>query len=618
MARDLNVSSSAKATVLTENDDVPGSKFESEPANYTVEQLKRWLKCRGLKQSGKREDLLARVNDSLKSGNHHILDPGIHNGKWLEAKILRNRKPESLETSIKNVPDVQLIPKTGWKAFPSQELPSLFNYGHVYHYALESLPALPGEQNDQEEDEDGELTSGIGHMTDKPFSNGRKYVDSGFVHDMTDTKTNDYYHLKAHVWPSMKTDFPHNVLVILSVKSGPVIHASCDPCKASELGRFSHVVAVLLSLVDHVQKHEVIPTTPCTSQECTWNKGKKRKKNPQRLSAAKYPSKLKKRKIQVIDFDPRPAKYRKISSNHVNNFVCNLHTISANQNKVSMWETQLTITYSDYNLEDTSVIEQQVSDLMSNLTPDSLSEVEGTKGQNESEKWYSERWPRITASTCLNAYRAGKKVMEGSNSASALSGKYISSNIWNTSDNPQMYWMKYGLYSEADAIQKYESQTKKVISPSGLWVNPKFPFLACSPDGLVGKDGLIEIKSLKLFKEHSIDAVCNDKGNLISKHIINRQCFSLKDNKCTLKKSHSYYYQIQMQLLITERTFCDFVLYAKDGPVSIERIYRDETFITDMLNVLTHFWRRVVAPELFEMRVPRDLLPFVMPSDFFD
>ena len=26
-----------------------------------------------------------------------------------------------------------------------------------------------------------------GLMTDKPFSNGREYVDSGFVHDLTDT-----------------------------------------------------------------------------------------------------------------------------------------------------------------------------------------------------------------------------------------------------------------------------------------------------------------------------------------------------------------------------------------------------------------------------------------------
>ena len=74
------------------------------------------------------------MNDCLKSGNHHILDPGIDNGKWLELKILRNRKPESLEASIKTVHDVPLIPKTGWKAFPSQDIPSSFNYHHVYHF----------------------------------------------------------------------------------------------------------------------------------------------------------------------------------------------------------------------------------------------------------------------------------------------------------------------------------------------------------------------------------------------------------------------------------------------------------------------------------------------------
>lgn len=42
-AADVKVSSSAKSTVLTENDDVLSSKFESESANYTVEQLKRPL-----------------------------------------------------------------------------------------------------------------------------------------------------------------------------------------------------------------------------------------------------------------------------------------------------------------------------------------------------------------------------------------------------------------------------------------------------------------------------------------------------------------------------------------------------------------------------------------------
>lgn len=46
-----------------------------------------------------REDLLARVNACLKGGNHHILDPSIDDGEWLKAKIFKDRKAESFETS---------------------------------------------------------------------------------------------------------------------------------------------------------------------------------------------------------------------------------------------------------------------------------------------------------------------------------------------------------------------------------------------------------------------------------------------------------------------------------------------------------------------------------------
>ena len=37
-------SSLQSLTVLTEDDDVPGSKFERDPQEYTVDQLKRWLR----------------------------------------------------------------------------------------------------------------------------------------------------------------------------------------------------------------------------------------------------------------------------------------------------------------------------------------------------------------------------------------------------------------------------------------------------------------------------------------------------------------------------------------------------------------------------------------------
>ena len=48
-------------------------------------------------------------------------------------------------------------------------------------------------------------------MTDKPMKNGRKYMDSGFVHNIMDTENADHYFVRAHVWPSMRTELPHNV-----------------------------------------------------------------------------------------------------------------------------------------------------------------------------------------------------------------------------------------------------------------------------------------------------------------------------------------------------------------------------------------------------------------------
>ena len=67
-------------TVLTEDDDIPGYQFERDLQEYTVYQLRRWLKCWGLKLSGKRGDLVKRASDCIKSGNHHTLDASIDDG----------------------------------------------------------------------------------------------------------------------------------------------------------------------------------------------------------------------------------------------------------------------------------------------------------------------------------------------------------------------------------------------------------------------------------------------------------------------------------------------------------------------------------------------------------
>ena len=252
--------STKKIVILTENDNVPGSKFSSCPEDYAVDHFKRWLKWRGSKQSGRLQELITRVKDCIGSGSHHLLDPGIDGGKWLKAK----EDPEHGSNLTKHKSLVPDPPQKNWRVFPSCDIPSLFNYGHVYHYSLETLPTCS--DNFAKEDENDQ---GIRHMTDKAFKNGRKYVDSDFVHDVEDNRTQNHYFVCAHMWPSMRGELLHIVLITISVHRGAVLYATCEPCKVSALGHCSHVIAGFLLLVDHVQKHGSNVSTPCTSKECT-------------------------------------------------------------------------------------------------------------------------------------------------------------------------------------------------------------------------------------------------------------------------------------------------------------------------------------------------------------
>ena len=190
-----------------------------------------------------------------------------------------------------------------------------------------------------------------------------------------------------------------------------------------------------------------------------------------------------------------------------------------------MWETQLQFTYKDYNLERerVEVLLEKVSALHENLKPEGVMEIPGTEQQSRSEKWFSERWCRLTASKCLSAFKVGKLVTDCQPNAAVEANNFIFSHIWGLeSEHFQSYWMRYGLESEPKAIEKYESTTNLKVYHSGLWVNPKFPFLGCSPDGLVGNDTVIEIKALKILKQYRVEAVTSPTSPVPKSVLIER------------------------------------------------------------------------------------------------
>ena len=94
----------------------------------------------------------------------------------------------------------------------------------------------------------------------------------------------------------------------------------------------------------------------------------------------------------VTDFDPRAAKYRQVKSSHINGLLRDLQSISTGSDDSSMWESQLQFFCEDYDIDDvdTAVITEQVKILYQNLTVSEVMMFEGTEGQSQSEKWFSE------------------------------------------------------------------------------------------------------------------------------------------------------------------------------------------------------------------------------------
>jgi putative phage-type endonuclease len=102
---------------------------------------------------------------------------------------------------------------------------------------------------------------------------------------------------------------------------------------------------------------------------------------------------------------------------------------------------------------------------------------------------------------------------------------------------------------EDSAVFVYESTTEKQVTPVGFVIHNEH--VGCSPDGLCGEDGMVEIK-------------CPD----------DKEYFRLLlggDIK------PEYVWQIQMQLLVCERSWCDFVAFNPnyDKEIIITRVLPD-------------------------------------------
>jgi len=120
--------------------------------------------------------------------------------------------------------------------------------------------------------------------------------------------------------------------------------------------------------------------------------------------------------------------------------------------------------------------------------------------------------------------------------------------------------MQRGIDLEPVARSAYELDRDVMVSQAGFVLHPEHPYTGSSSDGLVGDAGMVEIKCPNTAQH----IACIAAGKYDSK----------------------YYPQMQHQMWVAGRDWCDFVSFDDRLPDALQlfvcRVARDDKFITGM------------------------------------
>ena len=247
-------------------------------------------------------------------------------------------------------------------------------------------------------------------------------------------------------------------------------------------------------------------------------------------------------------------------------------------------------------------LEEKVNYIMLNMPKPSSNDIINisglTDGQGDNENWVKARKGRLTASKFGSVVKRMRTLKDQTSGRSKDVSPILSSLMGYTSPNPAITALAYGRKMEKVALQQYVThQTEKghgnlTVITSGLVVFNEAAFFAASPDGIVSCDccgsGLVEIKcpeSLKDADSVTCASYLYEDGN----------------GNTRLKQTSDYYYQVQRQLAVCGKQFCDFVVYNAND-MFVERITFNREFWLEMYALLVEFYRSYLLPEILTQK----------------
>ena len=190
--------------------------------------------------------------------------------------------------------------------------------------------------------------------------------------------------------------------------------------------------------------------------------------------------------------------------------------------------------------------------------------------EQRSEEWFAARIGKVTASKVADVLSKTKNGygVSRDNYLIQLAIERITKTKTEFYSNSAMKW---GTDKEPFARAHYEMLTGNLVDDVGLVDHPSIEWAGASPDGLVGVDGLIEIK-------------CPNTSTHLETFL----------NECVPQK---YVPQIQFQIACTERKWCDFVSFDPRLPehaqIFVKRVHRDQEYINTIESEIKKFLQEV-------------------------
>lgn len=558
-----------------------------------VQELKDFLRLRGLKVNGKKEELVARV---FVAAENDV--PLVQTAEEVQAEIAREYRAK-LSIGVESLPDPFTL-VTGWlpedeslKMWPTTLYPDIYNFLSFHPIDLKSKD-----------------------LSDYKTSKGYSYYVTGWLSPLDFhpvSESSKLCILKATCRPSQKiNDVPHKLWVCICKEDGQIFKAHCT-CMAGVSQTCNHIAAALFRIEAAVRMG--LTNVSCTAKSCEWLPNNKLVKAVKikdlKLSRSDFGRRGKKKAELNCSpkkrFDPtvnitKPLKLEEVADalrlvfKESESIIFTAIPKASANNSTPITEEKQICTLDDFLLASSTPDEFCLN---MEYFPQHIALIEKeTRGQSNNLLWFAVRQHMITASkahdvkTRMCSFRKGKakgKIVSLASVFEKISGiKKI---------NPLIPALRYGRAMEDEAANTFmklfaETHTNVSVEECGIFLCSDMPFVGGSPDRIISCDccgkACLEVKC-----PFSI-------SHLSPSHADAKLPYLKRDMnlKLSLSKNHKYFTQCQVQMSASKLNISYFFVWTAHG-YFVEKLEFDTKFWKDLKELFMEFYLEHYVASLF-------------------